>query len=252
MKKIYKNNKGFTLVELIVVIAVLAVITIVATPKLIEYVEKARKGTDENAIWEVAHAAEVAYHEDGNKTADNVMVVRVDPNGSAAYGSGGKTENNTSATESTDFLHQRVNEIVAEDSYKYKSIAYRAHTFTITVDEYGKATVDGLGDNKIDWTQDELGITAIVDFFANDVADALMDAFGVPDWMQGWLKDQYIDKAKQQVQNDIQEVLDSVTDEQWETFNQAVFEMESAGKSWESLGPEGQLEMMEDFFGDIL
>ena len=46
MDRIKKNNKGFTLVELIVVVAVLAVITVVAAPQYIKYVEKSKVGTD--------------------------------------------------------------------------------------------------------------------------------------------------------------------------------------------------------------
>ena len=61
IETIKKNNKGFTLVELIVVIAVLAVITVVIAPTYIKYVEKARVGTDVNAIGEIAHIAEVEY-----------------------------------------------------------------------------------------------------------------------------------------------------------------------------------------------
>lgn len=41
-----KNNKGFSLVELIVVIAIMAVLVGVLAPQLIRYVEKSREATD--------------------------------------------------------------------------------------------------------------------------------------------------------------------------------------------------------------
>lgn len=41
-----KNNKGFSLVELIVVIAIMAVLVGVLAPQLIKYVEKSRESTD--------------------------------------------------------------------------------------------------------------------------------------------------------------------------------------------------------------
>ena len=41
-----KNNKGFSLVELIVVIAIMAVLVGVLAPQLIKYVEKSREATD--------------------------------------------------------------------------------------------------------------------------------------------------------------------------------------------------------------
>ena len=40
-----KNNKGFSLVELIVVIAIMAVLVGVLAPQLIKYVEKSREST---------------------------------------------------------------------------------------------------------------------------------------------------------------------------------------------------------------
>ena len=48
MKKIRKNNKGFTLVELIIVIAIIAILTAVAAPQYIKYVDKGRWSKDQN------------------------------------------------------------------------------------------------------------------------------------------------------------------------------------------------------------
>ena len=55
-----KNNKGFTLVELIVVIAILGVLMAVLVPQYIQYVEKSRIGVDEAMIGEFAHNMELA------------------------------------------------------------------------------------------------------------------------------------------------------------------------------------------------
>lgn len=55
-----KDNKGFSLVELIVVIAIMAVLMVVLTPALLRYVEKTRLQTDNSAIAEVANAAKIS------------------------------------------------------------------------------------------------------------------------------------------------------------------------------------------------
>ena len=55
-----KNNKGFTLVELIIVIAIIAVLAAVVAPQYIKYLDKSKAAVDENAMAELAHSVEVA------------------------------------------------------------------------------------------------------------------------------------------------------------------------------------------------
>lgn len=59
-----KNNKGFSLVELIVVIAIMAVLMVVLAPALLRYVEKARVQTDETTASDVLNAVETALSDD--------------------------------------------------------------------------------------------------------------------------------------------------------------------------------------------
>ena len=58
MKK--TNNRGFSLVELIVVIAIMAVLIGVLAPQFLRYVDKARIQKDNTAIAEIANAAKIA------------------------------------------------------------------------------------------------------------------------------------------------------------------------------------------------
>ena len=51
-----KNNKGFSLVELIIVIAIMAVLIGVLAPQYLKYVEKSRVSSDETAIAAVREA----------------------------------------------------------------------------------------------------------------------------------------------------------------------------------------------------
>lgn len=52
-------NKGFSLVELIVVIAIMAVLAGVAVPVYSAYTESAKKGVDEDYVAEIYHAGEI-------------------------------------------------------------------------------------------------------------------------------------------------------------------------------------------------
>ena len=56
-----KNNKGFSLVELIVVIAIMAVLVGVLAPQLIKYVEKSRESTDIQNADSIATAIKTYY-----------------------------------------------------------------------------------------------------------------------------------------------------------------------------------------------
>ena len=58
------NNKGFSLVELIVVIAIMAVLVGVLAPSLLRYVEKTRIQKDASAIAEVCEAIKISAAEE--------------------------------------------------------------------------------------------------------------------------------------------------------------------------------------------
>ena len=57
------KNKGFSLVELIVVVAIMAVLVGILAPAYLSYVEKTRRGADEDMAEEVRHSIEVATAE---------------------------------------------------------------------------------------------------------------------------------------------------------------------------------------------
>lgn len=69
-----KNNKGFSLVELIVVIAIMAVLVGVLAPQFIKYVERSRQSTDLQNVEEMKNAVEVEAADNGI-TADAVITI---------------------------------------------------------------------------------------------------------------------------------------------------------------------------------
>ena len=58
------NNKGFSLIELIIVIAIMAVLMAVLAPFLISYVERSRLQKDESALDEVMNSTYIALSVD--------------------------------------------------------------------------------------------------------------------------------------------------------------------------------------------
>lgn len=72
-----KNNKGFTLVELVIVIAILALLVGLLAPQYTKYIEKSRKSADASNMDEIIKAIEVHYVEQGvNSTgADTTVTV---------------------------------------------------------------------------------------------------------------------------------------------------------------------------------
>lgn len=59
MKKEKMNDKGFSLVELIIVIAIMAVLVVVLAPQYLKYVEKSRNSTDASNATSIVTACQV-------------------------------------------------------------------------------------------------------------------------------------------------------------------------------------------------
>lgn len=113
-----KNNKGFSLVELIVVIAIMAVLMAVLAPAMLRYVEKSRVQKDESAVSEVINAVNNALAEEtiNEKAAENQTVT-------VATGAIGGTADAT--------LTDEVKKTIDTNKLKLTSKQYGTKTYTI-------------------------------------------------------------------------------------------------------------------------
>lgn len=86
MKKEKMNDKGFSLVELIIVIAIMAVLVVVLAPQYLKYVERSRNSTDLQNATEIVTALQV-YGSDPEATepipSTGSVSIKVDSSGSA-------------------------------------------------------------------------------------------------------------------------------------------------------------------------
>lgn len=95
MKKEKMNDKGFSLVELIIVIAIMAVLIVVLAPQYLKYVEKSRNSTDLQNATEMVTALQV-YASDPDVptaeayTAGETFTVTVSSSGTSVSGTAAK------------------------------------------------------------------------------------------------------------------------------------------------------------------
>ena len=77
MEKARKNNKGFSLVELIVVVLIIAIIAVALAPQVVKYVGKAKTNVEANnaaTIKSAVQAAVAEYEGDYGKIPDGVKI----------------------------------------------------------------------------------------------------------------------------------------------------------------------------------
>lgn len=74
-----KDNKGFSLVELIIVVAIMAILVGLLAPQYIKYVEKSRKSSDATNLSEMVNAVQVyAADSDNNLPVGTYKIIITD------------------------------------------------------------------------------------------------------------------------------------------------------------------------------
>jgi len=146
MKNLKKNNKGFSLVELIVVVLIMAIIAVALAPQIMKWVKNSRITADQNACGNIKSAVEAGiadYQSKGGVIKDNLTQIKFSgtkTNFSIASGDSSKM------TDGTKSLEACIQEALGDEEYeiKYKVSASDGDKFKIDITKNGgvKVTCD--------------------------------------------------------------------------------------------------------------
>lgn len=148
-----KKNRGFSLVELIVVVAIMAVLVGVLAPSLLRYVEKTRAQKDDSAMAEVANAIQLAIADEDifdeivpsvPATGTATETITFAPSSETITIANGKLSDNTTTVSAKTNLAAELGATLPATidlgSSTYKAKSYKV---TITVSAAGAVTVEG-------------------------------------------------------------------------------------------------------------
>lgn len=80
------NNKGFSLVELIIVIAIMVILVGVLAPVYTRYVESTRKSADVDAVASIANAMETVLIDNDARGTSDLVITATFTGGSLSWG----------------------------------------------------------------------------------------------------------------------------------------------------------------------
>lgn len=140
-----KNNKGFTLVELVIVVAILAILVGILAPQYTKYVEKSRKAADASNLENLVTVLKTAASDSTDKIKTGTYTITIGDKDAKTT----VTVSGTDASTVTD-IEAVITEYAGNDwknttlkssKWKNENTAVTAISAAITVDDDGAVTV---------------------------------------------------------------------------------------------------------------
>lgn len=137
-----KDNKGFTLVELVIVIAILAILVGILAPQYTKYVEKSRKSADASNMDELVKAVQVYAVDNAITSTDNnstTVTIQLTKDGVKGAMTGDGTNAKPSNLKNTDIATEAFEAYMPNwKNVKLKSQKWEGNpTVTLTIDAEG-------------------------------------------------------------------------------------------------------------------
>ncbi|MBO6137012.1 MAG: prepilin-type N-terminal cleavage/methylation domain-containing protein [Lachnospiraceae bacterium] len=143
IKERRKNNKGFSLVELIIVIAIMAILVAILAPQFLKYVERSRNTADIANAREISNAI-IAYIAD-TEVEDNIITtggatVTVDKDKAVIGGSGSDTTTVLNALKEAGITAQTSDSLTLNDIKCKSKNNWTSYVISVKVDDKGVVT----------------------------------------------------------------------------------------------------------------
>lgn len=135
-----KDSKGFTLIELIVVIAIIGILALLLVPRFAGFTEDARVSNDRNACKTVERAFMTLIANGTYKVPDSVVKISINSNGEFTYSSEKKLHDQNDADVEIGPVHDAIVKLTGDIKIQ-ATTRHHGHTVTIKPDGTVECTV---------------------------------------------------------------------------------------------------------------
>lgn len=133
-----KDNKGFSLVELIIVVAIMAILVGLLAPQYIKYVEKSRKSADASNLSEMVNALQVyAGDSDADDLPYDTYTITITKIGSSVAGT--DTANSPAAKKAIESATSDFENVKLKSKKWGANGVYSDITAAVTISETGSS-----------------------------------------------------------------------------------------------------------------